>query len=326
MPFEIVRNDITKMKVDAAVNAANPSLLPGGGVCGSIHRAAGPKLALECAGLGGCETGKAKATGGYGMPCRYIIHTVGPVWHGGKSGEKEALASCYRESLGLAKALGCESIAFPLISSGIYGYPADRALRVAADTVGEFLAENDMEVFLVIFDKKSFSIGKELFEDISAFIDDAYVSGHGMFRSFEMAAPSACAPQTGTFEGAKCLAPEEFELDESFSQRLLRLMDEKGMTAPECYKRANVDKKLFSKIKNHSLHTPAKTTVLAFAVALRLDLGETRELLDSAGYSLSRSKKLDVIVEYFISRGSYDIFEINEALFAFDQSLLGGKF
>ena len=323
MPFEIVRNDITKMKVDAAVNAANPALAPGGGVCGSIHRAAGPALAEECAALGGCETGMAKATRGYNLPCRYIIHTVGPVWKGGNSGEREALASCYRESLSLAQSLGCGSIAFPLISSGIYGYPGDRALKVATETIEAFLAHSDMTVYLVVFDKKNFSIGEALYADIAAFIDDAYVREFGLFRR-GAAAPMAMAPCMASEDMAAL--PDIPELDESFSQRLLRMMDERGMSAPECYKKANVDKKLFSKIKNQSLHTPAKTTVLAFAVALRLDLDDTRELLDSAGYSLSRSKKLDVIVEYFISRGKYDIFEINEALFAFDQSLLGGKY
>ena len=241
MPLEIVRNDITKMKVDAIVNAANESLLGGGGVDGAIHRVAGDGLLAECRTLGGCKTSKAKITGGYNLPVRYVIHTVGPVYRDGKHGEKTLLEACYRESLALAKEYSCESVAFPLISSGVYGYPKDQALKVAIDIISDFLLENEMTVYIVIFDKAAYKISE----------------------------------------------------------------------------------KLFSKIRSDINYKPSKPTALAFAISLELSLDETEDMLRKAGFALSHSNKFDIIIEYFISKGNYNIFEINEALFAFDQSLLG---
>ena len=366
VPLQIVRNDITQMRVDAIVNAANSSLLGGGGVDGCIHRAAGPQLLEECKTLGGCPVGSAKITAGYNLPTRYVIHAVGPVWYGGDRGERELLSSCYRASLALAKENRCESVAFPLISAGAYGYPRDRALRVAVDTIGEFLMHEDMLVYIVVFDRASFAIGERLFSDIAEYIDDRYADAHtdrrreqmsrldnapaisgGLWSESEMtygmpgSAPNrdmsseriplfrkkkallaAPAPMATT---AHALSLEDMltRLDESFSQSLLRLIDARGMTDAECYKRANIDRKLFSKIRNDIHYRPSKPTVLAFAVALRLSLSETKELLAKAGFALSHSSKFDIIVEYFITRGIYNVFEINEALFAFDQNLLG---
>lgn len=334
MPIEIVRNDITKMRVDAIVNAANSSLLGGGGVDGAIHRAAGPELLDECRLLGGCETGGAKITKGYKLPCRYVIHTVGPVWRGGEFGERELLISCYRNSLELAVKNGCETVAFPLISSGIFGYPKDKALRVAVDTIAEFLAKNEMTVYVVIYDKDTVTIGNKLFSDIKEFIDENYVEEHKRFdkRSRMRSAKSAKAvkafdePEECIFAAAAAPSLEEAlgQLDESFSECLLRKIDEKNLKDPIVYKKANIDRKLFSKIRGDKHYHPKKQTAVAFAVALELSLGETRELLEKAGYALSHSSKFDIIIEYFISKGSYNIFEINEALFAFDQVLLGG--
>ena len=329
MPLEIVRNDITKMKVDAIVNAANKTLLGGGGVDGCIHRAAGPELLQECRTLGGCRTGEAKITGAYRLPCRYIIHTVGPVWNGGKYGEREQLASCYRTSLALAKEHGCETVAFPLISSGIFGYPKDQALRVAVDTIGEFLAENDMTVYLVIFSRAAYQIGNKLFADIAAYIDDHYVDAHtdsrrerlrrmSVLEGRALSAGAAAAPMV-----ADNLDDLLAHLDTGFSETLLKLIDHSGKKDSEIYKKANVDRKLFSKIRNNPDYKPSKATAIAFAIALELNLDETRDLVARAGYALSASSKFDVIIEYFIRQRDYDIFRINEALFAFDQSLLG---
>ena len=316
MPLQIIRNDITKLKVDAIVNAANNSLLGGGGVDGCIHRAAGPELLAECRTLHGCATGDAKITKGYHLPCKYVIHTVGPIWRGGDYGEEEKLISCYRKSLALAAEHGCKTLAFPLISAGVYGYPKDRALRVAVDTISEFLQENDMQVYVVIFDKKSYTIGSKLFSDIAAYIDDKYVEEHEdsydlkRLRSIEVCCDAS-------------LDNAREQLDESFSEMLLRKIDEKGMTDAQCYKKANIDRKLFSKIRSDKAYRPSKPTVIAFALALELPLNEMKEMLMKAGFALSHSNKFDVIIEYFVKKRNYNVFEINEALFAFDQNLLG---
>ena len=330
MPLIIVRNDITKMKVDAIVNAANKTLLGGGGVDGAIHRAAGEGLLEECRRLGGCETGMAKITGAYDLPCKYVIHTVGPVWQGGSKNERALLASCYRQSLLLAREKGCGTVAFPLISAGAYGYPRAEALRIARDTIGDFLGENEMTVYIVVFDRASFATGEKLFIDIAEYIDDNYVSKHLIRRRNDADEYSKSARPMAAYEDSmpservsSDIEKKLLDMDESFSQMLLRKIDEKGITDVQCYKRANVDRKLFSKIRSDPHYRPGKSTAIAFAIALELSLDETLDMLKKAGFTLSHSNKFDIIIEYFIVNGNYNIFEINEALFAFDQSLLG---
>ncbi|MBQ3068807.1 MAG: O-acetyl-ADP-ribose deacetylase [Clostridia bacterium] len=324
MPFLIVRNDITLMAVDAIVNAANPSLLGGGGVDGAIHLAAGPELLAECRTLGGCDTGDAKATKGYRLPCRYVIHTVGPIWEGGNDGEAELLRSCYRRSLELAVELGCESVAFPLISAGAYGYPHKEALRIASDTVTAFLQSHELTVYLVIFDRRSFAIGRALFDDIRSFLDERYADTHTPreSRPIEFAATARC------LEAASAPSPLSLDhvlsqIDESFSEAVLRLIDQKGLTDTACYKKANLDRKLFSKLRSDAQYRPSKNTAIALAVALELSLDDTEDLLRKAGFALSHSREFDVIIEYCIRHRMYNIHTINEALFAFDQPLLG---
>ena len=382
MPFHMERNDITHLAVDAIVNAANSSLLGGGGVDGAIHRAAGPKLRKACEKLGGCAVGEAKSTKAYDLPCKWVIHTVGPVWCGGDRGEEALLSACYRNSLALAERLGCRSVAFPLISAGAYGYPKEEALSIAVREIGSYLLQHEMEITLVVFDADSFRLSASLLSDVQAYIDQHYVDAapartpenvalqrqEAMFcgstaafaedacaaedavaapaeafgaeawkPALPMAAPAAARPAAQphkpklsrqTARNAEQAVPAGLDerlrsLDESFSEMLLRKIDERGMTDAECYKKANVDRKLFSKIRSDPHYRPSKPTAIAFAVALELPLVEARDLLMKAGFALSRSNRFDVIIEYFIAKGNYNIFEINETLFAFDQSLLG---
>lgn len=335
MPLQIIRNDITKIRCDAIVNAANETLLGGGGVDGAIHRGAGKELLEECKTLGGCKTGEAKITGGYKLPCKYIIHTVGPIWRGGNYDERKLLESCYKNSLALAKENNCESVAFPIISSGVYGYPMDEAMKVAVDTIGSFLLHNDMLVYIVVYNKTAVNMGNKLFADIAEYIDDNYVAEHTDVYCESMRMPLCSMALPTDIESDSVIdsydmpKPESIDdwvnnvIDESFSEMLLRKIDEHGMKDSECYKKANIDRKLFSKIRSNSQYKPSKTTAIAFAIALELSLDETKDMLMKAGFALSHSNKFDIIIEYFISKGNYNIFEINEALFAFDQSLLG---
>ena len=342
MPFTIVRQDITKMQVDAIVNAANTDLQMGGGVCGAIFKAAGAaQLQAACDKLAPIKTGEAVITSGFDLPAKFVIHAAGPVYRYQNAEQSEKLLrSAYMESLRLAIENNCESIAFPLISSGIYGYPKDEALQVATAAIQDFLINNDIDITLVVFDKSAFTVSRELLGAVESYIDEHYVDTHQIKRrkllDVERQAISEADERANIFNEplleeilAPIGAPAPLDdlvgnLDEPFSQMLLRLIDAKGMTDVEVYKRANLDRKLFSKIRSNKGYMPSKRTAIALAVALKLSLDETDDLLERAGYALSHAVKFDVIVEYFITNGKYDVFEINEVLFEYDQPLLGG--
>lgn len=337
MPFNIIRQDITKMKVDAIVNAANTDLQMGGGVCGAIFNAAGAtQLQAACDKLAPIKTGEAVITPGFGLPAKFIIHAAGPVYrHWSKEQNELHLHSSYTNALKRAVENNCESIAFPLISSGIYGYPKDEALLVATSAIQYFLIGHDLDVYLAVFDKATFTVSEKLLGEVESYIDEHYVAEFKLTRrelldverkAFEeddlirYDIPATMqAPNSGS--GIDELLGN---LDEPFSTTLMRLIDTKDKKDVEVYKRANLDRKLFSKIRTGNGYMPSKRTAIALAVALELSLDETEDLLERAGYALSHSQKFDVIVEYFIISGKYDIFKINEVLFKYDQPLLGG--
>lgn len=338
------------------MNSANPLPIVGRGVDSRLHAAAGPQLLAARERIGALAVGEAAATEAGTLPARYVIHTVGPLWEG-DSGEAEALAACYRNSLNLALSLGCGSAAFPLISTGTYGFPKDLALRVAIHTIGSFLAEHDLDVMLVVYDPESYQLSEELFGSVQSFIDEHF-EGADQLPADDMF--TYASPSRATYEGSLSAIPafEEAlpspapsrpssddrpphtlsfldrlrrrqledvvnQVDETFSEALLRMIDERGLADPEVYKRANIDRKLFSKIRSNPAYQPSKATAIALAVALRLSLDETRDLIGRAGYALTHASKGDLIVEYFIDQGIFDIFLINETLFAFDQALIG---
>ena len=355
MPLNIIQNDITKLQVDAIVNAANTRLQMDGGVCGAIFSAAGAKqLQAACDVYAPIKTGEAVITPGFKLPAKYIIHTAGPVYQDGKQNEEALLRACYINSLSLAVKQACESIAFPLISGGFHGYPKRDALRVATDAIRDFLADHDITVSLVVFDKTAFEAGEELHGEVERYIDAHYIEERPVkerpvkkrpvshrrpiYRKRNVLSDDELVTLSKQMSPMAKALPTVFEdmavgvelddlvgkLDEPFSATLLRLIDATGKKDSEVYHRANIDRRLFSKIRSNTDYAPSKPTVLAFAIALELDLKQTEDLLARAGFALSRSRKFDVIMEYFIENRKYDIYEINEVLFSYDQPLLGG--
>ena len=437
MPFQIIRNDITKVAADAIVNTANPDPVYDSGTDGAIYEAAGAEeLLAERKKIGVIERGEVAVTPAFKLEAKYIIHTVGPAWEGGSNGEFEVLKNCYHNSLVKALELGCESIAFPLIATGVYGFPKDKALQTAISVFSEFLSDHEMQIILVVFDQKSFEVSGQIFTGIDAFIDENYVSEHideeygggdaishaserrrrkfglsslfsrrsvkdesvGSLRQdlygaaesvshkapsgkessdlsmeeedqceaadescdepvaadrfmgvaavmarpveegseksvaadfFMDAAASVCmnaAPQAGIAPQAahkKTLDEVVSHLSETWQESLFRLIDEKGYSDVAVYKNANVDRKLFSKIRSNKDYQPKKITAVAFALALNLNLDDTKDFLRKAGFALSESNLFDVIIEYFIENEVYDIYTINIALFDHDQPTIG---
>ena len=367
MAFQIIRNDITKVSADAIVNSANPDVYVGRGVDSAIYHAAGPQKVRDARReIGPMMPGEAAASPAFDLDADYIIHTVGPVWRGGGARELELLADCYRNSLALAKELGCESIAFPLISTGTYGFPKDRALDTAVKEISSFLDENEMDIIMVVYDDEAFEISSELYDDVAEYISaedivpdpTEFVRGERVLRkdlpvnldirmlAEEMAEADADAEES-VFEGGAApafkdaaLEDAQFSLsgadqgltieemlekrEETFQEYLFRLIDRKGMTDPEVYKKANLDRKLFSKIRSNVDYKPSKKTAVALAVALGLNFDETKDLLLRAGIALTRSNEFDIIIEFCLENRITNIFDINNILFKFNQPILGG--
>ena len=334
MPIKIVREDITRLRCDAIVNPTNESLIPGGGVDALIHQTAGAELLSACRALGGLSVGEAKATEAFRLPARFVIHTAGPVWRGGGNGETELLRSAYLSSLKLAESLDCKSVAFPLISSGTNGFPKEQVLRLALRAVEEFLLDCEMLVYIVVFDQSAYDISRRLYDSVSSFIDDTYAESVRPSCNYSILS-SDCSSERSTLKRArlyeenrvseqKTLAQMLAARDRGFAETLFAFIDERGLSDVECYKRANVDKKTFSKIKCNKDYKPSKVTAVSFAIALRLDLAETERLLRTVGMSLSHSNVFDIIIEYFVTTGDYEsIYDVNETLFRFDQVTLG---
>lgn len=376
MPFSIVRDDISRVHADVLVNAANVRLAPGGGVCGALFSAAGfDEMRAACEAIGGCATGDAVATPAFNLPARWCVHAVGPIWRGGRAHEEELLHRCYRSTFARAVELGARSVAFPLISAGIYGFPVERALAIAREEVAAFLRHHDeVALTLVVFERAVVQMGNALVEQVQEYIDDEYVDSSSFMRrdmgelerelqwtedasaplSVEMAEP-VDLPDCLQEDDASIAAPRPFvaanirmpgdampgapsragatldaeiaqlvaTLDAPFSTTLLALIDARGMTDAEVYHRANISRQLFSKIRGNESYRPSKQTVVALAIALELDMSATQDLLARAGFTLSKSSKFDVIVRFFIERGIYDLFQLNEVLFAYDLPLVG---
>ena len=352
MPFEIVRNDITNMQVDAIVNSANPWPIVGLGTDSSIHKKAGPKLLAARQEIGPISTGQAAITPAFDLDAKYVIHTVGPIWNGGNCREEALLRSCYDRSLQLALEHGCQSIAFPLISTNNYGFPRDKALQIAISAFSAFLPAHEMQIYLVVFDRSSFMLSEKLFQGVASYIDEHYVeewekSTYGVDGSIRRqqirqwqdrelcASPSVreerrpCTPMAASKaapkEKPKFLSLQDLlkQEDAGFTETLLTLIDKTGKKDSEIYKKALLSKQHFSKIRNNPNYKPTKPTAIALALALELDLEQTKDLIGRAGYALSNSSKFDLIIRYFIENKRYNLVEINTVLYEFDQSLLG---
>ena len=342
MPFLMIRNDITKVAADAIVNPANRNLLQGSGTSRAIYQAAGEQeLTASCEAIGRCDLGKAVCTPAFGLPAKYIFHAVCPAWHGGFFGEAEQLAGAYHSALELAAEYHCESVAFPLLSSGNYGYPKEQAFRIAVDTITQYVMEHDLTVYLVLYDRDSLAVSRKLFASVEEYIDDHYVAQNDESYGFgrrrrelserrRLLEEDAAVPMLGAVPApaaalrtARSLESLMDNLGESFTTRLLRLIDERGLKDSTVYKQSNISRQHFSKIQCNRDYNPKKKTVLAFAVGLHLSEDETIDLLKSAGYAFSDGSKRDWIVRYCLEHKIYNINQVNTLLFEYDQEQLG---
>ena len=354
MTFKIVRNDITKVKADVIVNTANQNPICASGTDLAIYEAAGKeKLLAERVAIGKIARGHIAVTGAYNLKAKYIIHTVGPIWTDGKHHEFEILENCYRKSLQKALKLKCESIAFPLISTGTYGFPKDKALQIAVSVFSQFLTENEMEIILVVFDKRAFQLSGQIVGDIDSYIDANYVReiykkeypiksrrstrikeleekdfNEEMLQRDKDNYPLEEMADTGMTE---LLVPlENISLEDqlanigaSFHDKLFELIDEAHLDNKDVWKRANLDRKHFSKIQCDQNYHPKKKTVMALCIALQLDLEQARDLLARADWAFSPSSKVDLIVQKAIIDKQYDIMQLNVTLFKYTNEILG---
>lgn len=329
MPFDIVRNDITNMQVDAIVNAASRLPRVGAGVESAIHKKAGPSLLAARKEIGYIRPGTAAITPGFALGAEYVIHAATPTWIDGAHGEAEALRSAYDMSLALAAERGCDSIAFPLLASGNHGFPKQKALQVAVAAFSEFLMENEMQIYLVVFGKESLRLSEKLVHNVACYIDENYVDAYEqtlrpryqMSRNLEMS--DVCMASMPCEESSLSLDEYIKNKDAGFTETLLSLVKKKGLKNATVYKRANISKQHFSKLINDPNAKPSKQTAIALSLALELNLDATRDLIGRAGYALTNSSTFDLIIRYFIEHGQFNVIEINIALYEFDQSLLG---
>lgn len=342
MPFKIIRNDITKVEADVIVNTANPEPVVGDGTDSAVYQAAGKESLLEeRIKIGKLSPGQAAITPAFDLSAKYIIHTVGPIWKDGKQGEDDILRSCYSNSLLLAEQVNAESIAFPLIATGVYGFPKNEALDIALSEIGKFLLTHDMEIILVVFDKESFQISEQLMGEIDQYIDefgikelytDEYTERNDMYRRRRLLEQAECEVDEEISAAYTPIIAEndDSSLDdildntgETFQQCLLRLIRESGVDEVEIYKKANIDRKLFSSIRCKVNYKPKKKTAVALAIALELDMHTMMDLLSRAEIAFSPSNKFDLIISYCVKYGIYDMFKINSILFQYDQPILG---
>ncbi len=360
MPLQIVHRNIVNMTCDAIVNPSNTELDPGGGVDLAIHTAAGPELLAYCRELGGCEVGKAKISPAFKLSCKYVIHTVGPHWGDGPLSALW-LSDCYTHCLELAVARGCKSIAFPLISAGTHGYPKDQVMQIALKAIGDFLLKQELMVYLVIYDRGSYDLERRLGTRLREYIDERYsyecdclteysaikqkapprpsrierrysASNDLPKSALPLSAPCAteclaapCEDLPAKGRSPKLSLDDYIKLDKKFAYKLSDLIAEKGMTSVECYKKANVSKQTWYKIETDPNYKPNKKTVLSFSIALKLDLEQTKNLLNSVGFALSTSSVFDLILMYCIENRIYNVHEIDAILFRYDQETLFSK-